>query len=56
MGNYASDQKNTRFFGLKLSRNTDAELIRQLEAQPNVQEYLKRLIREDMNRKGGEAK
>ena len=55
MGNYASDQKTSRFFGLKLNRNTDAELIQQLENQQNIQEYLKRLIREDMN-KGGEQK
>lgn len=52
MGNYASDQKNARFFGLKLSRTTDKELIERLESQPNIQEYLKRLIREDM--KGGD--
>ena len=52
MGNYASDKKNTRFFGLKLSRNTDKDLIQQLEAQPNIQEYLKRLIREDMKKAG----
>lgn len=48
MGNYASDQKTSRFFGLKLNRNTDAELIQQLESQQNIQEYLKRLIRNDM--------
>lgn len=50
MGNYVSDQKNARFFGLKLSRNTDAELIEYLESQPNIQEYLKNLIREDMKK------
>ena len=50
MGNYASDQKNARFFGLKLSRNTDKEIIEHLEQQANIQEYLKRLIREDMKK------
>ena len=50
MGNYASDQKNSRFYGLKLSRNTDAELIDRLEEQVNVQAYLKQLIREDIAR------
>ena len=50
MGNYISDQKTSRFFGLKLNRNTDAELIKQLESQTNIQEYLKRLIREDMEK------
>lgn len=48
MGNYASDQKCSRFFGLKLSRNTDKEMIEHLEGQANIQEYLKKLIREDM--------
>ena len=48
MGNYNSDQKNARFYGLKLSRNTDADLIQHLEQQESMQGYLKRLIREDM--------
>ena len=52
MGNYASDQKNARFFGLKLSRNTEPELIEWLESQQNIQEYLKRIIREDMKNRG----
>ena len=50
MGNYASDQKTSRFFGLKLNRNNDKELIAHLEQQANIQEYLKRLIREDMRK------
>lgn len=55
MGNYTSDQKNAKFYGLKLSRNTDADIIRQLETMKDtegIQGYLKRLIREDM-KKGG---
>ena len=51
MGNYASDQKNARFFGLKLSRTTDKDLIEHLEAQESIQTYLKQLIREDMQKK-----
>jgi len=50
MGNTASDQKNARWYSLKLSRNTDKELIDQLDKQENVQGYLKRLIREDMEK------
>ena len=53
MGTYASDQKTSRFFGLKLNRNTDKELIAHLERQQNIQEYLKRLIREDMRKTQG---
>ena len=48
MGNYNSDQKNARFYGLKLSRNTDGELIDHLGKQSNIQAYLKNLIRNDM--------
>ena len=52
MGNTASDRKNARFYGLKLSRNTDADLIERLESQESIQGYLKRLIREDIEREG----
>ena len=51
MGNYQSDQRTSRFYGLKLNRNTDAELIDQLDQQENIQAYLKHLILEDINRK-----
>ena len=56
MGNYTSDQKNTRFYGLKLSKSTDQELIDQLDAQENIQAYLKRLIREDIEHSKPETK
>lgn len=42
------DAANTRFFGLKLNKNTDAELIEKLEHEPNMQAYIKELIREDL--------
>ena len=53
MGNYASDMKNTKKYGLKLSKNTDADIIAQLDAQESVQAYIKRLIRDDIARKDG---
>ena len=53
MGNYASDMKNTKKYGLKLSKNTDADIIAQLDAQESVQAYIKRLIRDDIARKEG---
>lgn len=34
----------------KLNRETDADMISHLEAQPNIQGYLKNLIREDMKK------
>ena len=48
MGDYKSDKKNTRFYGLKLSRNTDAELIEWLDSKGSIQGYMKDLIRTDM--------
>lgn len=48
MGNYSSDQKNARFYGLKLSRTTDADIINQLDSQESIQGYIKELIRRDM--------
>ena len=42
------DAKNTKQIHLKLNRNTDAELIRWLEDQENVQGYIKSLIKRDM--------
>ena len=50
MGNMTSDRKNARWFSLKLSRNTDKEIIEHLEQQENIQGYIKRLILEDMRR------
>lgn len=48
MGNTVSDKKNARKFSLKLSLNTDKDLIDHLTKQPNVQKYLKDLIRQDI--------
>lgn len=56
MGNYNSDRKNARFYGLKLSRNTDGELIDHLGKQGNVQAYLKNLIKNDMTKEEGKMR
>ena len=45
------DERMTRRFGLKLNYGTDAELIEMLEKQPSIQGYIKKLIREDVQRK-----
>lgn len=50
MGNIASDRKNARHFSIKLSKNTDKELIEMLEKQVSVQAYIKKLIKEDIAR------
>lgn len=46
------DRKNTKLIGMKLNRNTDADILSFLEKQENIQGYLKRLIREDMKKTG----
>lgn len=42
------DQAHTKQFKIKLNENTDAEIISWLESQPNMQGYLKNLIRADI--------
>lgn len=42
------DRKNTKLVGMKLNRNTDADILAHLAKQPNIQGYLKQLIRSDM--------
>ncbi len=52
MGNTAYDKANTRFVGLKFNKTTDADIIAFLAMQPNMQGYLKQLIRADMAARG----
>ena len=56
MGNAVYDRENTRRINLKLNNKTDADIIRQLESKKapseGIQAYIKRLIREDMNKTG----
>lgn len=44
------DAANTKQFHLKLNRNTDWDVIEKLDNVPNIQGYIKRLIRADLNR------
>lgn len=44
------DRENTRQIKFKFNLRTDADILRHLEAQGNVQGYVKRLIREDIAR------
>jgi rubrerythrin len=41
------DKENTRRINLKLNNKTDAEIIKILEEQDNIQGYIKRLIKLD---------
>lgn len=43
--------KNTTRVAIALNNNTDHDIIKHLEAQPNKQGYIKDLIKKDM--KGG---
>ena len=44
------DAKTAKYLSLKLNTNTDKDLIEHLAKQENIQGYLKRLIREDMEK------
>ena len=44
------DRDNTRQIKFKFNLRTDADILRHLDAQENVQGYVKRLIREDIAR------
>lgn len=44
------DRKNTKLIGMKLNRNTDADILEHLSKQENVQGYLKELIRADIKK------
>ena len=35
------------------NRNTERELVERIESEPNRSGYIKRLVREDVERKGG---
>lgn len=44
------DSANTIQLHLKFNKKTDAEIIEHLKQQPNVQGYIKELIRESMEK------
>lgn len=46
--NAKSDAKNTRQIKLKLSVNTDADILAKLDSTENKQGYIKELIRKDI--------
>jgi hypothetical protein len=44
------EKENIRQIRLKINRKTEPELLEWIEEQGNIQGYIKRLIREDMER------
>ena len=48
MGSQAYNQKNVKQVKLALNLKTDADIIQYLESIPNMQGYIKALIRNDM--------
>lgn len=44
------DAENTRQVHLKLNKRTDSDVLGRLDAVPSKQGYIKRLIREDLER------
>lgn len=47
------DKENTKQIKFKFNLKTDADIITRLAAEPSMQGYIKRLIREDIARNGG---
>jgi len=45
------DAANTKHYGLKFNKKTDADLITWLDSIENRQNYIKELIRADMEKK-----
>jgi hypothetical protein len=45
------DAKTARYISLKLNSNTDKDIIEKLNAQENIQQYIKALIRKDIQQK-----
>ena len=44
------DDNNTIQFKMKLNKGTDADIIEKLESVPNKQGYIKKLIRNDIEK------
>lgn len=51
----AHDKEACRHYHLKLNKETDAKLIEMLDAQENMQGYIKALIRADIAASGAET-
>ncbi len=45
-----SDKKNVKSITFRFSRNTDKDILDKFEAVPNVQGYVKQLIRDDLKK------
>lgn len=45
------DKANTKQVMLKLNKTTDADILEMLEHTPNVQGYIKQLIRDDIRKR-----
>lgn len=50
------EKENIRQIRLKINRKTEPEMIEWIEKQENIQGYIKRLIREDMEKQIKKAK
>jgi len=49
------EKENIRQIRLKINRKTEPELLEWIEEQENIQGYIKRLIREDMEKEKEKA-
>ena len=44
------NKQNTITYGMKMNKKTDADIIKKFEEVGNVQGYLKKLVREDIQK------
>ena len=51
----AYEKENIRQIRMKINRKTEPELLEWIEEQENIQGYIKRLIREDMEKEKEKA-
>ncbi len=42
------DQRNTKMISVKLNKKTDADILQHIAKQSNKQQYIKKLIRNDL--------
>ena len=48
------ERKHTRTIGIKLNRNTDADILAKIESMNSYASYIKNLIRADIAKENGD--
>ncbi|MBQ6594812.1 MAG: hypothetical protein IJH78_04025 [Clostridia bacterium] len=48
MGTYRFEKEHTRLTGIKVNKRTDADIPEYIEKQPDIQGYIRSIIRADI--------